>query len=198
MSSTGTRAVLDNNYPEKSRGTFSFLFSTRGIFFLSVTYVRLRLLLAFSKNVRKLLSRSGTRALRENNYPNKWRAPFLKRYFFSFFIPSFLPFRSVFSSCRSFSERNAKPKEGRKCERKRGKERRDKRKREAKGKREKYSTEGKARTTEKRNRRTGRKGKNRRTGREGDEREEGKERTRGRNGRGNRERRKGNQGRKEE
>ena len=112
--------MLDNNYPEKSRGTFSFLVSTRGIFFLSVTYVRLRLLLAFSKNVRKLLSRSGTRALRENNYPNKWRAPFLKRYFFSFFIPSFLPFRSVFSSCLSFSERNGKPKEGRECERKRG------------------------------------------------------------------------------
>ena len=198
MSSTVLVPVLDNNYPPKARGAFYFLVSTRGIFFLSVTYVRLRLLLAFSKNVRKLLSRSGTRALRDNNYPNKWRPPFLTRYFLSFFLPSFLPFRSVFSSCLSFSERNAKPKEGRECERKRGKERRDKRKGEVKGKRGKDSKKGKDRTTEKQNRKEGRKGKNRRTGREGDEREEGKERTRGRNGRGNRERRKGNQGRKEE
>jgi len=121
--------------------------------------------------------------------------------FLSFFLPSFLPHRSVFSSCLSFSERNGKPKEGRECEGKGGKERRDKRKGEAKGKREKYSKEGKARTTEKQNRRTGRKGKkgkNGRTGREGEEREEGKERTKGRNGREGRERRKRKQGRKGE
>ena len=41
--------MLDNNYPPKARGAFYFLVSTRGIFFLSVTYVRLRLLLTFSK-----------------------------------------------------------------------------------------------------------------------------------------------------
>ena len=73
----------------------------------------------------------------------------------SFFLPSFLPHRSVFSSCLSFSERNGKPKEGRECEGEEGKERRDKRKGEAKGKRGKNSKKGKDRTTEKQNRKEG-------------------------------------------
>ena len=198
MSSTVLVPVLDNNYPPKSRSAFISVLlhmlasSCLRLMFVFAYYLR------FFENVRKLLSRSGTRALRDNNYPNKWRAPFLTRYFLSFFLLSFLPFPSVFSVCLSFSERNGKPKEGRECEGKGGKERRDKQKGEAKGKRGKDSKKGKDRTTEKQNRKEAKERKEKKDRREGDEREEGKERTRGRNGRGNRERRKGNQGRKEE
>ena len=98
--------MLDNNYPPKARGAFYFLVSTRGIFFVSVTYVRLRLLLAFSKNVRKLLSRSGTRALRDNNYPNKWRAHLFEAEL-PYFLTSLLPY--FFTSLLPPSSPNSAP-----------------------------------------------------------------------------------------
>ena len=106
MSSTALVPVLDNNYPPKARGAFYFLVSTRGIFFVSVTYVRLRLLLAFSKNVRKLLSRSGTRALRDNNYPNKWRAHLFEAEL-PYFLTSLLPY--FFTSLLPYSFTSPRP-----------------------------------------------------------------------------------------
>ena len=113
MSSTVLVLVLDNNYLPKSRSAFISVL----LHMLASSCLRLMFVFAyylhFFENFRKLLSRSGTRALRDNNYPNKWRPPFLTRYFLSFFfLPSFPFVPSSRPAFPSLNETESQRKEG--------------------------------------------------------------------------------------